>query len=193
VKRGVPAVLLAVATAAVTAAPALGKEDVQATLVAPIPLDAAAGDEITVAWSLASVDEQGNRAPFGASGVYVQLVGASSDEATTGFATGDGGRTGEYEAVLVVPPGGIRGIVIGLGGTSSGPTGSSRSDVLFPITNNPLPAVEKPAVAAPPVPAAPAEDGRSAGWLAALALVALFALGGVGVLVRRRRHAATAA
>jgi hypothetical protein len=191
-RRSRPAILLAVATAAVTAAPALGKEGVEATLAAPIPLDAATGDEITVAWSLASVDEQGNRTPFGAQGVYVQLVGASGGEATTGFAPADGGRTGEYEAVVVVPPGGIKGIVIGLGGTSSGPSGSSRSDVLFPITNNPLPAVNKPAVTPTPPPVAQGEGGSSAPWIAALTLVVLLGLGSLGHLVRRRRHAAAA-
>ena len=194
--------LLAIAllAAAVLAAPALAKEDVRATLTEPVPLDAAPGQEIRVAWRLESIDDEGRRHPFGASGVIVQLESASSGKPTVGFATGDGGRTRDFEATVVVPEGGISGIAIGLGGTVSDPTGTRASYIYFPVTNSPLPAVTDPTpleampANALPGPAEPAESssGRSWAWIASLALAALAGLAAVIMFIlRRRRPAAT--
>jgi hypothetical protein len=182
----------ALLAASVVAAPALAKEDVQATLTAPLPLDAAPGDEIRVVWTLESVDDDGTRQPFGASGIYVRLFSAADGEPTIGPATGGGGR---YEATVVVPEGGIGGVQIGLQGWVSNPTGTHPSDVFFPITNNPLPPVTDTTPAAAATEPAPAEtsSGMSPLWIVPLALALLAALGGAAVLVRRRRHPAAAA
>jgi hypothetical protein len=196
--RGRP-LAVALLAAAVLAAPALAKEDVQATLTSPVPLDAAPGQEIRVAWRLESIDDEGRRHPFGASGVIVQLESASGGEPTVGFATGDGGRNGSFEAIVVVPEGGIEGIAIGLGGTVSDPTGTRAGYVYFPVTNSPLPAVTNPtpleATPEPtPPPAEPAESlsGGSWAWIAALALAGLAGLAAVMVFILRRRRPAAA-
>ena len=196
-RRAVLVAALAATAVGLTAAPASAKEDVEATLTAPVPLDAAPGDEITVAWKLFSVDDEGERQPFGASGVIVQLESASGGTPTVGFATGDGGGKGSFEAVALVPEGGIGGIAIGLGGTVSDPTGTRASYVYFPVTNSPLRAVTDPtlleAVAAPGAPAPVASSGGSSGiWITVLALAGLGALTAVVVLLRRRRHPAAA-
>ena len=126
--------LLGIATGAfVTAFPAAGKDGVEATLRTAIPLDASAGTDLHVAWSLAY---PGGR-PFGANGVYVRLVSASGGNTETGVASGGAYRTGEYAANVVVPKGGIGDVVIGLRGWTSGATGTHRSDAFFPITNEP--------------------------------------------------------
>jgi hypothetical protein len=127
--------VLALAAAALVAAlPAAGKEGVRATLLTRIPLDAPPGTRLHVAWKLSYLDH-GRRRPFGAGGVFVRLTSASGGRAATGYASGDG----DYTATVVVPKGGIGDVQIGLQGWTSGPSGTRESDLLFPITNDPLP------------------------------------------------------
>lgn len=193
-----PSVLVAMVAAAISAAPAFAKGDVEATLTKPVPLEASPGQEITISWRLESIDDEGRRRPFGASGVFIQLESRSGDVPSVAFASGDGSRNGDFEAVVVVPEGGIDGIAIGLGGTVSDAAGTRASYVYFPVTNSPLPAVidPTPPEAAPtPTPSEPVESsGDGSGiWIAALALAGLAVLAGIIVLVLRRRHPAPAA
>lgn len=191
------AVLAVLVAALVTAPTSAAKEGVEATLVTPIPLDAEAGEELSLAWRLVSLDENGGRVPFGASGVYVALFGAADGEATTGFASGDGGSRGRYEATIVVPEGGIAGVQIALMGWANG----DPAPVAFPITNDPLPPVaddppipgeaEATPTPAPPVPTEDTARGRPALW-GGLGVVAALALAGLALLVRRRRRPASA-
>jgi hypothetical protein len=124
--------LIVLAVALVAALPAAAKEGVTATLTTTIPLDASAGTSLDLAWTLASADGK----PFGAGGAFVRLLSATGERAQTGFARGD---TGHYAATVRVPEGGIGDVEIGLRGFTSGATGTHRSDLLFPITNDPLP------------------------------------------------------
>jgi hypothetical protein len=128
----------AAATALVAALPAAGKEGVEATLLTRIPLDAPAGTRLEVAWRLTYLDH-GRRRPFGAGGVFVRLRSATGASAETAFAGGQG----DYRATVVVPKGGIGDVQIGLQGWTSGPGGTRESDLLFPITNDPLPGVAR--------------------------------------------------
>jgi hypothetical protein len=188
--RLLAAALLAAVVAAVLAAPAFGKEDVQATLTEPVPLGAAPGQEITVAWTLTYEEEAGEVQPFGAQGVYVTLVSATGGDYTTGHA-GDGGGIGRYEAAVTVPEGGIGGIQIALMGWAN----AEPAPVAFPIVNNPLPdltgetllpvaAVEEPALPRPPVET---DGGPGVVWLA-LGLAAVLAVAALGVVLMRRRR-----
>ena len=198
-RRGLPAILLGVVVAAIAATPAFAKEDVEATLTSALPVDASPGQEITISWRLESVDDEGRRRPFGADGVFVQLEGRSGGVPSVGFASGDGGRDGNFEAVVVIPEGGIDGIAIGLAGTISDAKGTRPSYVYFPVANSPLPVVTDPSPpdAAPtPTPAEPVPgSGDGSGiWIAGVAAAAsLVALAGVIVLVVRRRRPAAAA
>ncbi len=170
-------VLVAVAAAVLVGAlPAAAKEGVKATLTTKIPLDAAPGTEVAVGWTLAYLDEAGRRQPFGAGEVFVRLLSASGARAETTFVDG----SGEFTANVAVPEGGIGDVRIGLRGYSDG----RPSDMLFPITNDPLPGRRHVAL-----PAAET-DGGSQAWVVLIVTGSLFAMGIVAaVAVARRRHA----
>jgi hypothetical protein len=127
-------VLVTAATALVAALPAAGKGRVAATLLTKIPLDAPAGTRLEVAWRL-TYFENGRRRAFGAGDVFIRLRSAAGRSTADEFANGDG----VYRATLVVPKGGIEDVQIGLQGWTNGPGGTRESDLLFPITNDPLP------------------------------------------------------
>lgn len=134
-RRFTPELLAIAAAALVAALPVGAKEGVKATLTTTIPLEAPAGTEVRVTWRLFSVDEDGRRQPFGASGVFVRLVSGAGAGAKEAFASTRSHRAGEYEATVLVPEGGIGDVEIGLMGWRSDATGTRRSDMLFPITN----------------------------------------------------------
>ena len=182
------------AAALIAAAPAGAKEDVKATLITAIPLDAPAGTELRVAWRLFYIDENGERQPFGANGVFVRLLSASGAASKEGVAPVGAYDTGEYEATVVVPEGGIRDVQLGLTGWVSDANGTRRSDLIFPMTNDPIPnpAPITSSAQERPVPAA---SGTSSTWIFALvsSLLAVLALLIAAFLVRRsREHKATA-
>ena len=171
---------IVVAAAALAAAlPAVGKEGVKATLTTHVPLDAPAGTRLEVAWKLSGVDEKGVRYPFGAAGVFVRLVSASGAPATTGYSSGSG-PTGSYVTTVVVPEGGIADLRIGLRGFTSGVTGYRQADVLFPITNDPLPG---------PARVMTAGGSGSKTWIAVIGAAALCAVALLGLALVRRRSA----
>jgi len=114
--------------------PASAKEGVKATLTTPIPLGAREGTQLTVGWKLFYL-EHGHRKPFGAGDIFVRLRSKSGGKPSEAFGTP--GRSGH--ATVVVPQGGIGDIQIGLMGWSSGPGGTHRAAMFFPITNDPLP------------------------------------------------------
>jgi hypothetical protein len=185
VGRRAATILLAVTFAALAAAPASAKEGVEATLVAPIPANAEPGETITVSWTLAA-EENGERQPFGAEGIYVKLLSASGGQPTVGDATGS--ADGGYTATVRVPEGGIGGITVGLMGWASDSTGTHRSDAFFPVTNWPT-GTESATPAAGPAPSPPAADGRPALSIAGGALALVLALAGAVAVARRRRPA----
>jgi hypothetical protein len=175
--------LLAVSAAALAAAlPATGKEGVKATLTRTIPLDAPAGTSIKVAWTLAGVDENGRRYPFGASGVFVRLVSSSGAPATTGYAPSGGPKTGMYTATVRVPEGGVADVRIGLRGFTSGATGYRQSDMIFPITNDPLPGSPKMAAALS------APSSNSTKWIVILVAGSLCVLVLVAAVLAKRKN-----
>jgi hypothetical protein len=193
VERRLLVMLVAAIAAGLAATPAFGKEDVEATLTTSIPLNAAQGEELRVAWTLASLDEHGKRQPFGAGGVFIRLVSASGGKATTGVASGDGAEKGEYEATVIVPEGGIGGIAIGLQGIASGPTGSRPDSVYFPVTNSPLPPpalaqLDASSDATPTRPGDSSSESAAWTWVIVLALTLLFAMGCIVLVLRSRRR-----
>jgi hypothetical protein len=180
-----PGVLLVAVAAALLAGalPAAAKEGVKATLTMKIPLDAAPGTKLEVGWTLGYLDEQGRRKPFGAGEVFVRLRSASGARAQTTFIDG----SGTFTANVAVPEGGIGDVQIGLRGYVDG----RPSDLLFPITNDPLPG---PPRLASPFSGEPAfaGDDRSNVWIAVLvgSVLAICALA-VFVARRKRRTLAT--
>jgi len=112
------------ALAFTTLAPA--KEGARARLTAKLPLSAAPGTTVRVAWAVDVADGQGIRRPFNAIGMFVRLLSRTGAPATIGFAAETGHPDRRYVAAVKVPPGGIR---TGLRGTT---------DVFFPLANDPF-------------------------------------------------------
>ena len=119
--------VLAAALAAASLTPA--KEGARARLTTKLPLSAAAGTTIRVAWAVDVADGQGVRRPFNAIGVFVQLLSRTSAPATLASASPTAHTDGRYVASFEVPAGGIGGIRAGVRGTT---------DVFFPLANDPF-------------------------------------------------------
>jgi hypothetical protein len=174
--------LAAAVLASAAALPASAKDGVQATLKTSIPLDAAAGTRVRVAWKLFSVEGRGKERPFGAGGVFVRLLSASGADAEEGLASVAPLKTGEYEATVVVPEGGIRDVLIGLHGWTSGANGTHQADRLFTITNDPVPRAAAPALPSPGAPRRAETDSNL--WVFVLVAVLVSAVA-VGTATRR--------
>jgi hypothetical protein len=182
--------LLAFAGALVSAIPAAAKDGVRATLTTKVPLDAEPGTKVTIAWRLAYLAD-GRRRLFGAGGVFVRLVSRSGAAVETAFAREDRGR---YTATVAVPKGGIGDVEVGIRGWVSGHVERRASDLLFPITNDPVPGVRR-IVASPPAdqPRSERAEGGDKTWLVALAAGSLLAVGvGFAVVARRAARRAPA-
>ena len=190
VRRVAVSLVVTALAAALSAFPAAGKEGVEATLASHVPLDAEPGARLTIRWTLAYFDEERKRRPFGANGVFVRLVSMTGARAETGLAPIGAHSAGEYAANVVVPKGGIGDIEIGLRGVASGPGGTKSSDLLFPITNDPVPGSARASPSASAEPAQDREDGRATAgvFVAGLTLLGMCAVA-VAVAVARRKHA----
>lgn len=179
--------LVAGAWALFAALPAGAKEDVEATLMSGVPLDAPAGTRLTVSWSLFSVDENGGREPFGANGVFVRLLSASGAQSEEAVASPGAYETGEYEATVTVPEGGIRDIELGLQGWVSDAAGTRRSDLTFPITNDPVPNAAASSVAAGESGAGGSGGGSSLVLSLSVGVTSLLAVLAGSILIYKRR------
>jgi hypothetical protein len=179
--------LLAFAAALFSAMPVAAKDGVHATLTTNVRLDAAPGTKLEIGWRLAYV-EDGKRRAFGASGVFVRLGSASGAAAETGYAKED---RGAYTATVAVPEGGIGDVQVGLRGYTSG-VRTGRSDLLFPITNDPLPGAAQLSSRAPHQPSSESAASGRRTWVYAVVVGSVIAIGVAFVVaVRRkpRRHA----
>jgi hypothetical protein len=150
------AVLLA---ALVAAAPAAAKEGVKATLQSKIPLTAEAGTKVHARWTLWAV-EDGQRRPFGAGDVFVRLVSATGEGSETAFTNG----SGDFAATVTVPKGGIADVQIGLRGFSDASPKPASADMLFPITNDPMPGPARVAARAANERASAGSDSHTTAW-----------------------------
>jgi hypothetical protein len=173
-------VLVSAASVAVSVAvlPASAKEGVRATLLSSIPAHPRAGARLAVSWRLFSIGAHHRRVPFTAGAIVLRLRSATGSASNETFASSDG--PGIYRATAVVPKGGLGRIEIGMRGWTSGPNGTHRADLLFPITNAPAIDLGQADFSA---------SGRGTRWLVivAAALPALLALGLVFLVTRRRQ------
>jgi hypothetical protein len=173
-------VLVSAAWVAVSVAvlPASAKEGVRATLLSSIPAHPRAGARLEVSWRLFEVGPHHRRVPFTAGAIVLRLRSATGSTSNETFASSAG--PGIYRATVVVPKGGLGRIEIGMRGWSSGPSGTHRADLLFPITNAPM--IDLGQVNLP-------ASGRGTHWLAIVtaAVPALLALGLVFLVARRRQ------
>jgi hypothetical protein len=192
-RRFALALLGIMVSALVAALPVGAKEGVKATLTTRIPLDAPTGIHLKVAWTLFSIDETGQREPFGANGVFVRLLSASGARAEEGVALIGAHSSGEYSATVAVPEGGIGDVKIGLMGWQSDATGTRRSDAIFPITNDPLPGALRVASPASAQPVRVRVDTGSTPWVFVVVAVVLSTLAALSVaLVLRKKRGGAA-
>jgi hypothetical protein len=126
-------VLLVLAAALCIYAPvAHAKEGVKAHLVSRLPAHAKQGTTVSVVWKLYFL-EDGERRPFGASELFVQVKGTRWTKAY-----GEG-RNGRYRARVRIPEGGISRIRFGLEGVRMYPDGRSEpAPAYFPLDNDPF-------------------------------------------------------
>src|SRR5262245_43846907 len=117
------ALLATATTALVMTFPATAKDGVKATLTTKVPLRAAPGTQITVAWKLASKSGR----PFGAGEVFVRLLSAAHARAEITVLS----CSGSCKAKVLVPKGGIADIQVGIRDSGGGL-------FMFPITNDPV-------------------------------------------------------
>lgn len=119
-----------VVLAALAAPVASAKDGAQAHLLAPLPAHAYAGAVITVRWTVTVTAANGAQTPFGAIGMFADLVGANH---VTTSATATQSHA-PFSIRIRIPAGGIHAIKLGLHGFASGPGGTRPAPVFFPIT-----------------------------------------------------------
>lgn len=145
--------IVAMLGAMVLAAPTLAKMDAEAMLDTPIARDAAPGSMIDVGWSVFSIVGDARKPLYG-SPIYIRLVSPDGRATTEVMGTESPSGSGHYTASIQVPAGGIGEVIVGLVGEACDANGCRRSDVIFPLTDDPLvtgaaPSVEAPASTAP--------------------------------------------
>ena len=176
-------VLLGLIAALSLALPALAKEGAEARLDTALPRDAEPGSTIDVGWSVFSIDGEKTYPVYG-SPVYIRLVGPDGTSATEVMGKEVPSGSGHYTASIQVPDGGIGEVIVGMIGEACTADGCQRSDMIFPLTDDPLVTGAAPAVT-PPAPATPIGSEL----VAIIAIGVVFALGGAlaALAVGRRR------
>ncbi len=144
--RTLSPVIALIGIIALTTAPALAKEGAEAKLDTAIPRDAGPGSTIDVGWSV-FYDVDGKQEPVYGSPVYIRLVSSDRTTSTEVMGTETPAGSGHYTASIEVPRGGIGEIVVGMIGESCDANGCQRSDMIFPLTDDPLVSGAAPAVA----------------------------------------------
>ena len=204
--------LLGLVAVLALALPALAKPGAEARLDTTLHRDATPGSTIAVAWSLFQVVDD-KESPFSALGVYMRLTGVDGKSSTEVVGTESPIGSGHYTASIQVPQSGIGDVEVGLQGEQCTATeGCSRSDIIFPLTDDrlvtgsapvtkhaaPIASTQPVASQAPAVvPAAAAATTSSAstgGLLAPLVGIGIavaIAVGAAIFVVGRRRMAQT--
>ena len=113
----VPALLAALALAAVAAGPALAKEGFQAFLDAPIGRDTPGGTTLLVGLTVSFPDGSVTH-PVEGSPIYLELVGRDGSSVRE---MGREDKSGHYVVRIDVPPAGISAVEVGVRGTSDLP------------------------------------------------------------------------
>jgi hypothetical protein len=132
---------------ALAASPALAKEGAEAKLDTAIPRDAEPGTTVDIGWSVFSLVD-GRQEPIQGSPVYVRLVAPDGRTSTEVAGTEKPSGSGHYTASIVVPAGGIGEVIVGMVGEACTANGAcERSDIIFPLTDDPLVSGTAPAAA----------------------------------------------
>jgi hypothetical protein len=136
--RTLSAVLALTALVALATTPTLAKMGAEAKLDTTISRDAEPGSTIKVGWSVFS-EYDGSAYPLDGSPVFIRLVSPDGLGVSEVMGTESPSGSGHYTASIVVPTGGIGEVIVGLSGEAcvTG-EGCQRSDLIFPLTDDPL-------------------------------------------------------
>jgi hypothetical protein len=197
--------LLGITACLALALPSLAKEGAEAKLDTAIHRDAAPGSTIAVAWSLFQVVDD-KESPFSSSGVYMRLKGVDGKSSTEVVGTESPIGSGHYKAIIQVPESGIGEVEVGLRGEMcTAADGCSRSDIIFPLTDDAMVTGHAPAakaaapiastqpvastpVAAPPVSTTPTTSVSSQLTpLVGIGVAMAIAAGAAALIIGRRR------
>jgi hypothetical protein len=182
-------VVLGLLAALTLALPVAAKEGAEAKLDTALPRDAEPGSTIEVGWSVFALSDDGTQEPIQGSPVYLRLVGPDGTSATEVLGTETPAGSGHYTAAIQVPAGGIGEVIVGMiGEACDADGGCQRSDLVFPLTDDPL---VRGAAPVAPAPVAPTSSGASIGsdLLQIVAIGVAFAVaGGLAALVIGRRR-----
>jgi len=197
--------LLGITASVALALPSLAKEGAEAKLDTAIHRDAAPGSTIAVAWSLFQVVDD-KESPFSSSGVYMRLKGVDGKSSTEVVGTESPIGSGHYKAIIQVPESGIGEVEVGLRGEMcTAADGCSRSDIIFPLTDDSMVTGHAPAakaaapiastqpvastpVAAPPVSTTPTTSVSSQLTpLVGIGVAISIAAGAASLIIGRRR------
>ena len=197
--------LLGITASVALALPSLAKEGAEAKLDTAIHRDAAPGSTIAVAWSLFQVVDD-KESPFSSSGVYMRLKGVDGKSSTEVVGTESPIGSGHYKAIIQVPESGIGEVEVGLRGEMcTAADGCSRSDIIFPLTDDSMVTGHAPAakaaapiastqpvastpVAAPPVSTTPTTSVSSQLTpLVGIGVAMAIAAGAAALIIGRRR------
>lgn len=181
--------IVGLVTAVSLALPVLAKDGAEAKLDTALPRDAQPGSTVKVGWSVFEIDGDTTQPIYG-SPIYIRLVGSDGTSATEVMGTEVPAGSGHYTASIEVPKGGIGEVIVGMVGESCVQGGAcQRSDLIFPLTDDPL--VSGTAPVAAPGPATPATAATSIGsqLLPIIGIGVAFAvIGSLGALVLGRRR-----
>ncbi|MFL5685332.1 MAG: hypothetical protein ACJ77D_04695 [Chloroflexota bacterium] len=147
--------VLVIAASLALALPSVAKEGAEAKLDTTLHRDAEPGSTIDVGWSLFSVfaDETN---PLPGAAVYLRLIGFHGNSSTEVMGTETPRGSGHYKGSIRVPDGGIRQVLVGVVGESCiAGAACDRSDMIFPLTDDPLVVGSPPKAAAAIASAAP--------------------------------------
>jgi hypothetical protein len=190
-RRGLTSSLILAAMAALAVAlPAFAKEGAEAKLDTALPRDAQPGSTINVGWSVFAIAGD-QTVPITGSPVYVRLVGPGAASVTEVMGKEVPAGSGHYTAAIQVPDGGIDKVFVAMRGESCTSAGCHRSDMIFPLIDDPL--GPGPAPVAPSTAPAPATVSIGSQLAPIVGLgVAIAVAGGLAALILGRRRMAEA-
>jgi len=188
------------------ALPVMAKTGTEARLDTTLHRDATPGSTIAVAWSLFQVVDD-KESPFSSQGAYMRLKGVDGKSSTEVVGTESPIGSGHYKATIQVPESGVGEVEVGVRGEQCTATeGCSRSDIIFPLTDDrmvvgyPAPANDpaaiastRPVASAAPAPAAAPSTASSASTssqltpLVVIGVAVAMTAGAAALIVERRR------
>jgi hypothetical protein len=182
--------ILAAVAAVFVVVPVFAKEGAEAKLDTALPRDAQPGSTIDVGWSVMQV-ENDQMHPLTGSPVYIRLVGPGAASVAEAMGRETPAGSGHYTASIQVPDGGIEKVFVAMRGEACTAGACQRSDMIFPLTDDPLVTGAAPVAPSTAAPSASASVGAQLAPLVAIG-VAIAVAGGLAALVVGRRRMAEA-